>query len=769
MSIEVSHDTDFGARKGAPITTRRGFLKGAFATAGVAATVGAIGLAPVGLSGCSSQGSKIANTGNGATAGTFTATAEGYGGEITATLVVDNLELVSVDVVGDLETEGIGGRAVSLLPQRMLAHNTADVDAISGATVTSMAVINAAKAALSEGGVKLEARDVSVTQNMTPGTYQGEAYGKWKAGTVEGTRFFSPADIQPTRVEVTVDQNSIVSVEVLDTSETPGFFEPCIERIPAAVVDQQSLTVDAVTGCTMTTGAILSGVQQCLEQAGADLRGFVEPTEHVGGNEEITVDLAIVGSGGSGTMAALTALEGGKTVAIIEKCGKIGGLSACASSFLCVGSDLQIEAEQIYDIDEQYNYQMNFAHWKTNGPLVRNVLESSAGVVNKLSSLYQQTDCEGFEGVNIGRPCVRQRKGTDKIQALYDTFIIPQGGQLMLETAAESLIVEDGVVCGVNAVRQDTTTVTVHAKAVHVATGGFGGNKSMLKEICGSSNFYLNGVSRNTGDGIQMCREVGGHLDPEIIPEFSEYCGNDKIDIFSGYLKYLNQPGFLAVNPAGERFINEQMFMSSILENAGPALASVGYAYLVFTQGDVDAMVKDGILGVLSDENLHRLTLNEQQYSRVNHPGYPTLNEELENAINHNQAWKADTLAGLGDAIGLDSAVFGKTIEEYLASIASGQDVRQGKDPAMLHSLSDGPFYALRITPTIFGTLDGIKVSGNCQALDDEGRIIKGLYCGGQDSGGYFVSPYYSDAAGHSCGYAWISGYIAAKHFLENA
>lgn len=222
------------------------------------------------------------------------------------------------------------------------------------------------------------------------------------------------------------------------------------------------------------------------------------------------------------------------------------------------------------------------------------------------------------------------------------------------------------------------------------------------------------------------------------------------------------------MNSSGERFVNEQMFMSSILTNAGPCLASAGCGYLVFTQANVDAMVEKGILGVLSDEDLQRLTLNEQQYSRVNHPGYPTLMSEIDMCIAHNQAWKADTLEDLGTQAGFNADVWAKTLEEYLACVEAGEDIYQGKDPAMLHSLAEGPFYAVRITPTIFGTLCGIKVASNCQALDDDFRIIEGLYMGGQDAGGYFVSPYYSDAAGHSCGFSWHSGYIAARHFLEN-
>lgn len=734
--------------------TRRGFVAGAAGAACLAAAGAEVALADA------------------PGAGTYTATAQGYGGEVTVTLSIEGDRLADVQIVGDLETPSVGARAVRFMPFRMMAAQSVDVDGVSGATVTSAAIRVAAAQALEESGATLCEEPVQVEQAMVPGVYEScTHYGKWGKGTIEGNRFGCPETIMPTCVKVEVDETSILSVEVVDCSDTPGYPEAVIPRMEADVVALQSCACDIVTGCTMTSGAILQGVADCLEEAGADLTGFVAPSPRYDAEEVYDVDFCCVGSGGAGTMAALTLAEEGKSVLVLEKCGKLAGLSACASSLFCVQTDLQNEAGEIYDLEERYQYMMDFAHWKANGPLVHRVLEVSAGVVNHLDELYKRSDIEndGFIRVNKGRPCVAQQKGTLKFTTLFNDYILPQGGQLIMECAAKSLIVdESGRVCGVKARKQDGTAVTVNAKAVLVATGGFGGNKAMLEQICGSSNFYLNGVSQNCGDGLNMVTAIGGHVDPETIPEFSEYCGNPEVDIFSGYLKFCNQPGFLTVNSSGERFVNEQMFMSSILTNAGPCLASTGCGYLIFTQGDVDAMVEKGILGVIDDEDLQRLELNEQQYTRVNHPGYPTLAEEIELCRAHNQAWKSDTLEDLGAQAGFNAQVWAKTLEEYLACVEAGFDAQQGKDPAMLHSLAEGPYYAVRITPTIFGTLCGIKVASNCQALDDDFRIIEGLYMGGQDAGGYFVSPYYSDAAGHSCGFTWHSGYIAAKHFIEN-
>ena len=206
------------------------------------------------------------STGFAAGDGVYAATAKGFGGDVTVTLSIQDGKLVDVTAEGAAETDGVGSRAIELMPGAMLVGNTVETDGVSGATVTSTAILEAAKAALAESDVTLTAQQADVEQHMTPGTYVGEAYGKWKKGSIEGERFGSPAIIQPTQVAVTVDETSILKVEVRDCSDTPGFTDPCIERIPAAIVEQQSIAVDTVTGATLTSQAILVACSRRLSR-----------------------------------------------------------------------------------------------------------------------------------------------------------------------------------------------------------------------------------------------------------------------------------------------------------------------------------------------------------------------------------------------------------------------------------------------------------------------------------------------------------------------
>lgn len=695
---------------------------------------------------------------------TYEAAAQGFGGEVKVALTIENGELTAVTAEGASETTGIGSRAIELMPAAMLAANSVEVDGVAGATMTSTAVLEAAKAALAASGAQLEAKDAQIVQKMTPGTYTGEAYGRWPKGSIEGERFGSPAIIEPTKVEVTVDETSIVEVKVVSCSDTPGFIEPCIERIPAAIVANQSIAVDTVTGATMTSQAILSGVTDALKAAGADLAGFAKAPEKSAAVEEYSVDLVIVGAGASGTMAAIEAMEAGLNTLVLEKCGKVGGTSVCSTGFAAIGSEQQKAAgTDSYTVDSAFKELMDFCKWRANAPLVYNVLSQSASVADKIQGYWNQTTNPGITAA--GETAHNTGKGTDKFNVLYDNFLKPAGVNVMLETTATSLITEEGKVVGVNAVKQDGTTVVVRAQNVLVCTGGFGGNDEMLTEYFGHDNFYLNGLATNVGDGLNMCLEVGAAVSDEVSPHLAEFCSNKNIDFYAGYMKFMNQAGFLALDPSGNRFVNEEFFVTQALSYGASALRRVGYAYLIFTQDQLDAMVEKGLWGVLSEETINSLKLR----SRITVPSYYTLADEMEVALEAGEAFKADTLAELGEAIGFsDMSVYTKAIEDYLQVLETGEDPLFGKRADMMPDLDNGPYYAVKVISAIDGTYNGVLVNENMQAMNRDYDVIPGLYVAGQDAGGFFSYPYY-EGVGWTQGFAWTSGAVAVRYIVENA
>ena len=342
-------------------------------------------------------------------------------------------------------------------------------------------------------------------------------------------------------------------------------------------------------------------------------------------------------------------------------------------------------------------------------------------------------------------------KGTDKFNVLYEQFIKPAGINVLPEARAQSLITDGGRVVGVQAVKQDGTAVTVNAKNVLVCTGGFGGNDEMMRKYFGHDNFYLNGLSCSVGDGLNTCIDAGAALSDEIEPHLAEFCSNRNVDFYAGYMKFMNQAGFLALDPSGQRFVNEEFFVTQALSYGASALRRVGFAYLIFTQDQLDAMVANGLWGVLSSETIESLRLR----ARIIVPSYYTLADEMQAALDAGEAWKADTLEALGEAIGFaDQTICQKSIADYQQVLATGEDPLFGKRADMMPDLDNGPY-------------NGVRVNENMQALNEDYQIIEGLYVAGQDSGGFFSYPY-CEGVGWTQGYAWTSGAIAAKHIVAN-
>lgn len=615
------------------------------------------------------------------------------------------------------------------------------------------------------GGAAIASADAPIA-TMTPGTYRAEGFGKWPKGSIEGARYGSPAVIEPTVVEVTVDETSILDVAVVQSSDTPDLVSPVIDRIPAAIVASQSINVDVVAGCTLTSACVVQLVRDCLEQAGADLDAFKVPVPRSTEELVFDADLCVVGVGGSGTTAALAVSEAGYKVVVLEKCGRIGGNTAWASGPMSVGSVRQMEAGSTRTADDLFTEWMEYSNWRCNAPLVHGVLTNSGPTLDWLCDLWEQTDTAGFDKVASGNGYDLTwafSKGIAKFAALYEQILEPRGVELLMDTRAEHLLVNDeGTVCGVTATRQDGTKVTVNARAVVVGTGGYAGNPEMLERYVGSSEFYVKGMTTSSGDGIQMALEAGSALHNEMIVAMASACGNAKVDIYSGYLKYCNLVGALMVDPAGERFMNEELAVTHQLQDGGSAIRRAGHFYVIMTQGEVDAFNDRGFFGLMDQETIESLGFRPRMLVE----SMPTIHDELQQMLDAGEAWKAQSLEELAQIAPVDAEIFMQTVADYAEVCSSGEDRLFGKRPGLLRPLENGPFYAIRCIPAIDGTLNACRVSKTFRDIGKDLTPIPGLWVVGQDSGGYYSNPYTLYVGSTSC-YALTSGRIAGLDVCE--
>ncbi len=278
----------------------------------------------------------------------------------------------------------------------------------------------------------------------------------FKAGTYTAT---ADGNNGPVTVSVTFDTEKIVSVKVDSHKETPGISDAAIEKIPAAIVEGQTLAVDTVSGATNSSKAILAAVEDCIKQAGGDLESLkVAKSDSTGEKETITVDIdyVIIGAGGSGLIAGITALEQGHDVLVIEKMPFVGGATALSEGYIAGGgSELQSQRGVQDDAETIYQDLMRGGKGKNQENLARiyanNMGREFNWLVNDIGVKFTDKSPLTFPEHTFNRVMVVDGGGPAYVKLLKEKFD-EFGGEIMFETKAVELIKDGNAVTGVIAV-----------------------------------------------------------------------------------------------------------------------------------------------------------------------------------------------------------------------------------------------------------------------------------------------------------------------------
>lgn len=593
-----------------------------------------------------------------------------------------------------------------------------------------------------------------------PGTYTGTGIGN-------GGKF---------TVDVTFSETAITEIVIGENKETEGIANNAFERLPRAIIENQSIGVDTISGATITSKAILQAVSDAITKAGGNAEDFNIAQETVAGEtEEYTADIAVVGAGGSGIASAVEAARAGATVIIIEKNSYPGGISAFGAGIGGVESSFQNEAGLTMTSDEIYEHMLSYTNATVYAPLLRRVINMSGETVDWLASDEFNLD------INLVTPNIWMGEVYDTYHLIYpygpDRFgpmiadIESNGGTILLETEGKSLLMEGNEVVGVRAVKSDGTVVIIKSKAVILATGGALANEEMLVEYTGTAAYAMMQPSVSDGAGIRMAVEAGAATTNELFVEVSEIGMTPGIAEKPKFnINLLSVAGLLHVNSNGTRYFNEGLFKEQPLNVGGASAASTSPYYVIFDQATVDTLVEGGLKALLPKEGSEGL---KEQLDRLSFFGstsgvppmfagaaYPldNLNYEIEEGIKGGYVWKADSIEELSEVTELES--LSSTVGRYSELVDAGYDEDLLKKDIYLTEIKTGPFYAVKFLPGAFNTLGGIEVNENLEALDANSKPIPGLYVAGVDGGSMFHKPYY-DICGTSMMYAFTSGRIA--------
>ncbi len=730
---------------------------------------------------------------------TATGKAAGFGGEVSVTLTVEDGQLVDVVIVGDGETAGIGGAAIPQLQEAMKQAGSIEVDTVTNATTTSKAVLAAAKAAWDElNGV--EAAEVK----MKPGTYEGAAKGFRTAWNVE--------------VSVTVDETSILSVDVKDSADTVGIFQSAVDLLVPRIVSEQSVAVDAISGATVSSNAIKNAVQSALADAlvagGSDpsaIAFFQRIPEKKDAVEVLSTDVLVVGLGAAGTTAALSAVEtmynsdpASVSVLAIDKAGRYGGASSLCAGVFSVNpphlSETYNEGKPLTDRDALKEDWLQYTEGDAKTEMIDLLLDNSGATLDWLVDDYGMeleppsgglTEADAnvvlFSYAPAAKGMTIRRQHNI---AFYDRAMqryTEMGGKYMLETAAYDLMEDgNGNIIGVYAYNTaDGTKYEISAKAVILATGGFAANAEMERKYLSNEYYPLDdawsivGMLQNDGAMIQaaidsgaatynigMCPAVhiigtSGYLSQFEVHDLEAYCAqtNRNARWTEGDLPhYLGvAPDNLVVNTKGERFTNEQN------ANFNAWMSGPSY-YAVYSEKQIADVVENG----LRRAPAYMMTVNLGACGWAP-AGTPIANafEVMEAAEQAGIVTIADSLEEAAKKLGMDPAVLTETVARYNEMCAAGADGDFGKGADFLDPIAEGgKYYIIHMKNYCYSTCGGVDVDTELRVLRDDGSVMTGLYAAGLDCSGVLYSekkPYVT-YGGVDQGFAFTSGRLAGEN-----
>ena len=549
-------------------------------------------------------------------------------------------------------------------------------------------------------------------------------------------------------VTLTLKDGKIVGCTATGDKETEGIGSKVIDSFPAIVAESGSIAVDAISGATVTSNAFVAAAEAALTEAGLNPEDYKTAIATAAGEDRtVDVDVVVVGAGGAGMTAAISAAADGLKVVVVESQAMVGGNSVRATGGMnaaktplqdkntfgeSAGVEKTLAAAEGYadnetitalaaTVSEQWKaYQANPEGYFdsvelmeldtmiggkgiNNPELVKTLCSNTADSIVWLDSVGASlTSVGAFGGASVKR--IHRPVNAEGKTLSVGAYIVPileknlqdAGVEIILNTTVDTILTDaNGAACGVSGVANDGSKLTVNADAVILTTGGFGANLDMVvsykPELAGFMTTNAAGIQ---GQGIKMAEALGAAtVDMNQIQIHPTVEANTAALITEG----LRGDGAILVNAEGKRFFDEVSTRDKV--SAAEIAQPGSYSYLIVDQAMADA--SNVIQGYIKK-------------------GFTTQGETYEE---------------LAKALGMDEAVFAETMNTWNGYVEAKNDPEFGRT-SFANPLNTAPYYAIKVTAGVHHTMGGLKINPAAEVLTEDGSAIAGLFAAGEVTGG---------------------------------
>ena len=528
--------------------------------------------------------------------------------------------------------------------------------------------------------------------------------------TAEGTGVGKHGDIT---VAVTFDAGKIQDIKIVKNAENPILAKKVFTDLKDQVVALSSTDVDLISGATFSAKGFIDAVNDAAKKAGvtlakADKKALKKAARKL--PKTSNYDVVVIGAGGAGFSAAITARNAGANVVLLEKMPAVGGNSLISGAEMNVAKNWVQPKLGINDDSPELHAQDTFkggdgkGDMKVINVMTHEALDAAKWCRDYLGVRFEDDNLFFFGGHSRKRALIPVgHTGTEfiaKFQAKADELGIP----VITNMKAEELIKDkDGRVVGVKAT-MDGSEYTFNAKGgVVLATGGFGANPEMVKKYNPKidERFKTTDAPGTTGEALYMAERAGAQLVNMGYIQTYPIC-----DPISGAIELIADARFdgaIMLNQEGKRFVEElqrrDVLSEAILNQTGQ------YCWVLWNDN----------IGKISNT----VKAHANEYEAFTKQGIMTT---------------CDDLKCIADFTKIPFDQLQKTVKRVSDMAGKGND-KDFNHRSGLVDMQQGKYYVIKAVPSTHHTMGGVRINEKAEALTAEGKVIPGLWAAGEVTG----------------------------------